>query len=83
MSNFDYISDQFCLAKDWLISIRKCKCELDETTDDCKHIRKALNKLYGKQINDLGNELLKERVKATSEIYGFKIPYKLQESLSS
>jgi len=80
---FNYISNQYCLAHEWLKAIRTCNCDLDETSDKCRHIRKALKKLYGKQIDEMWNNTLTERFQAAYDVYGFKIPFALQERLSS
>lgn len=80
---FNYISYQHSLAHIWLKSVRKCKCKLDETSDDCRHIRLALNKLHGKQMDKIWNDNLKENFTKYAETMGFKIPFKLQKALSS
>ena len=80
---FNYISNQHVLAHIWLKSVRKCKCKLDETGDDCRHIRQALKKLHGKLIDDMWNRNLQQRMNAANEVYGFKVPYSLQKELSA
>ena len=80
---FDYVSEQFILAHQWLKSIKKCNCELDETSDDCRHIRKALNKLYGKQIQEMFNNTLKKGLETISEATGFKISYSLNQEFDN
>ncbi len=79
---FNYISNQYSLAQIWLKSVRKCKCKLDETSDDCTHIRSALKKLHGKIINKKFNEDLRKNFTKYAKTMGFKIPYKLQNGLS-
>lgn len=81
--NFNKLSYQRHLAHEWLKSIKKCNCELDETSDDCRHIRKALKKLFGKQINIMWNNTIKKGIESVNAVYGFKIPYSLQKELSS
>src|SRR3989304_4871098 len=56
---------------------------IDETSDDCRHIRQALKKLYGNRIDKMWNETLKERIDNFSAVTGFKIPYELQKELAS
>lgn len=79
---FNYISNQHSLAHVWLKHIRKCKCVLDETSDDCRHIRKALKKLYGKQIDEMFNDTLRKGFENFSKATGFKVPFSLQKTLS-
>lgn len=79
---FNYLSNQHTLAHIWLKSVRKCKCKLDETTDECKHIGRALNKLYKKKMDKMFNDDLKENFTKYAKTIGLKIPYKLQKELS-
>lgn len=79
---FNYISKQHTLAHYWLKSIRKCKCKLDETSDECKHINSALNKLFKKKMDKLFNDDLRKNFTNYAQTMGFKIPYKLQKGLS-
>lgn len=80
---FNYVSHQHSLAHEWLKSIKKCKCKLNPTSDDCKHIRRALKKLYGKQIDKMWNETLRKGIANLNTIYGFEIPFGLQKALSA
>lgn len=80
---FNRLSQQHTFAHIWLKHVRKCKCKLDETTDECKHITKALNKLYGKQVDKMWNDNLRKNFTKFAEATGFKIPYKFQKNLSS
>lgn len=80
---FDYVSKQFSLAHEWLKLVRKCTCELDETSDDCPHIRRALKKLYGHKIDKIWNQSIKEGMENMSKAYGFKIPFELQKQLAA
>lgn len=80
---YNYVSYQVILAKEWWKENRRCKCKLDETSDDCKHIRKAIHKQFGKQIDAMWNESLKKGFESANKVYGFKVPYDLQKSLSS
>lgn len=80
---FNYVSYQSSLAKEWLKQIRKCKCELDETSDDCKHIRRAIKKLLGHRIDKIWNKTLKDGFEAGAKVYGFKVPFSLQKGLSA
>lgn len=80
---FNHVTQQFTLAGEWLKSIKKCNCELDETSDDCKHIRKALKKLYGHRIDKMWNKSLKEKIESINKVYSFKLPFALQKNLSA
>lgn len=79
----EYISKQYSLAHVWLLSVRKCKCELDPTSGECKHIEKALKKLYGKRIDMIWNEILKKGFESLNQVYGFRPTYELQKTLSA
>lgn len=81
-TKYNHISYQFNLAHEWLKSIKKCKCELDETSDDCRHIRKALDKLYGKQIDEMFNLTLREGIETYNKVFGFKVPYALHQAFN-
>lgn len=80
---FNYVSYQYGLAHEWLKSIKRCKCELDETSGNCRHIRRALRKLYGQRIDKIWNRNLKKKIDNFSAVTGFKIPYDLQKELSA
>ena len=80
---FNYISNQHSLAHIWFKHKRKCKCKLDYTGGDCRHIRQALKKLYGHRIDKMWNDTLKERIDTFSKVTGFKVPYELQKELSA
>ena len=79
---FNYISNQHSLAHIWFKFKRKCNCDLDETSDDCRHIRQALKKLYGHRIDKMWNETLRKKIDNFSAITGFKVPFELQKELS-
>ena len=80
---FDYLSLQYTLAHYWLKAVRKCKCKLSLENEECRHITSALNKLYGKKVDDMWNKDLREHFGEFAKATGFKIPYKLQKSLKS
>lgn len=82
-SEFEYVSEQFQLAHQWLKLVRKCDCILDETSDDCPHIRKALEKLYGSKIEKIWRQTIKEGIENMSKAIGLKIPYQMQKQLTS
>ena len=82
-NEYNYVSYQVILAQEWLKDVRKCKCDLDETSDDCKHIRKAIKKQFGKKIDEMWNRMLKQQFESANTMYGFKIPYELQKRLST
>jgi len=79
---FNYISNQHSLAHIWFEFKRKCNCDLDETSGDCRHIRQALKKLYGHRIDKMWNETLRKKIDNFSAITGFKVPFELQKELS-